>query len=471
MFFSQKKLFPKKYKHNITLLFYLVMILLALNISQAATYYVSTTGSDSNAGTISAPWKTIQTSLGKLKPGDILYIRAGTYAQSFSDEIVVKGAASQSIVITSYPGESPVIGHIILAAGSQYVKITRLSFDGSLGSNEDCIKIENNDDGTSNHIEISYNELKRCDMQGMLIGGEDYTVIGNYIHNTGGRREGDHGIYAWGRRWTISNNVITDSAACGIQFWPGLEDSTISHNTIVATGGSGIGLTGAGSSEGTYYGSSMPGTSKNNLIVNNIIAFQTNTVPSYHAGCSIVTFWGGTVGSGNIVRNNLMYGNALGNLNCQGGSDGLTIESNNKVADPLFVNRGPNAPDITSSGTSNGYPLLVNPPSGYDTVRDLHLKVGSPAIDVGVNAGAILDKDGNPRPQGTAWDIGAYEYVSGATLTGDVNQDGKVDVLDVQKLVNIILGIEPSVGSADVNKDGSVNVLDVQQVVNIILGV
>jgi chitodextrinase len=59
-------------------------------------------------------------------------------------------------------------------------------------------------------------------------------------------------------------------------------------------------------------------------------------------------------------------------------------------------------------------------------------------------------------------------------LKGDVNCNGTVDVVDVQALVNCILGKGPcDLGcgnSTDANDDGSVDVLDVQEVVNIILG-
>ncbi len=60
----------------------------------------------------------------------------------------------------------------------------------------------------------------------------------------------------------------------------------------------------------------------------------------------------------------------------------------------------------------------------------------------------------------------------GASGPEDINQDGRVDVLDVQLCVNVFLGtqIDPSiVARADVNDDGAVNVLDVQAIVNVYL--
>ena len=54
----------------------------------------------------------------------------------------------------------------------------------------------------------------------------------------------------------------------------------------------------------------------------------------------------------------------------------------------------------------------------------------------------------------------------------DLNQDGRVNVLDVQLCVNVFLGVETDpevVARADVNDDGAVNVLDVQRIVNVFL--
>ncbi len=83
--------------------------------------------------------------------------------------------------------------------------------------------------------------------------------------------------------------------------------------------------------------------------------------------------------------------------------------------------------------------------------------------------GGVADSD-SESPNDTH--LFLYRYGSGLqTLKGDINQDNKVNILDVQKLVNIILGIDTTTQAADVNSDGFVNVLDVQALVNIILGV
>ena len=64
------------------------------------------------------------------------------------------------------------------------------------------------------------------------------------------------------------------------------------------------------------------------------------------------------------------------------------------------------------------------------------------------------------------------EYVEPQTLKGDVNGDGKVDVEDVNAVINIILELKSAKdykGVADVTGDGKVDVEDVNAIINIIL--
>ena len=68
-------------------------------------------------------------------------------------------------------------------------------------------------------------------------------------------------------------------------------------------------------------------------------------------------------------------------------------------------------------------------------------------------------------------------YVNGGSgseyITCDVNGDGKVDVTDVNIIINIMLGKAESSqypGNADVNADSKVDVTDVNILINIMLG-
>jgi hypothetical protein len=57
-----------------------------------------------------------------------------------------------------------------------------------------------------------------------------------------------------------------------------------------------------------------------------------------------------------------------------------------------------------------GNPQFIN-----ITNKNFKLQSTSPAINTGANLGApyYIDKDGISRPQGSAWDIGAYETSGG----------------------------------------------------------
>jgi parallel beta-helix repeat protein len=71
-------------------------------------FYLAPGGSDANAGTVGAPWKSLYASLKKLRPGDTLYIRGGSYSFSGVNYTTVAGTSAAPIVITNYPGETPV---------------------------------------------------------------------------------------------------------------------------------------------------------------------------------------------------------------------------------------------------------------------------------------------------------------------------------------------------------------------------
>jgi len=65
-------------------------------------------------------------------------------------------------------------------------------------------------------------------------------------------------------------------------------------------------------------------------------------------------------------------------------------------------------------------------------------------------------------------DMGAIEYY--IPLTGDINQDGILNVLDLVQVVGCILDGEPeNCDAGDVNEDAVVDVLDIVQIFGLIL--
>ncbi len=72
----------------------------------------------------------------------------------------------------------------------------------------------------------------------------------------------------------------------------------------------------------------------------------------------------------------------------------------------LFFGNITNALGVTSGGHS-----FIGDPKFADPLNDdYHLRLGSLAIDHGVDAGVYTDLDGYPRPIGVGFDIGAHEY-------------------------------------------------------------
>src|SRR5437762_12937575 len=112
---------------------------------QACTYYMSPTGSDTNSGTIQAPWKHLQKAFETLTAGQVACLRSGTYepagaydTPSYRQTMLRSGEPGNPIVIQNYSGETAIVLGLVVVRGN-YLKLCGtppsggLVFQGRLG--------------------------------------------------------------------------------------------------------------------------------------------------------------------------------------------------------------------------------------------------------------------------------------------------------------------------------------------------
>ena len=74
-----------------------------------ASYHVDASrGDDGAAGTLERPWRTLRASIPRLRAGDTLVLRGGTFPEH-DLSIAVRGTAERPITIRNHPGESPIV--------------------------------------------------------------------------------------------------------------------------------------------------------------------------------------------------------------------------------------------------------------------------------------------------------------------------------------------------------------------------
>ena len=139
---------------------FILLGILTLSANAQNTYYVATTGSNSNNGSIATPWLTIQYGVNQLQPGDTLYVRGGTYSEKLS--ISSSGLPANYTTIKNYPNETPIIDAIsfsdansILWTDQSYLTIDGFHFTNNIFNNAEGITIT----GSAHHVEILNNKI------------------------------------------------------------------------------------------------------------------------------------------------------------------------------------------------------------------------------------------------------------------------------------------------------------------------
>jgi hypothetical protein len=345
------------------------------------TLYVATTGSDSNSGTLAAPFLTIAHASSVAVPGDVISVENGTYTGGMYTNANGTLAAPITFIAATRWGARivpPTSSSSIFAwdnAGA-YNIIDGFEVDGSINPTSGTIwtvGIRVKGEGSviqhchSHHIYHS-GVANSSGGSGLLLdssdSGQNMKALGNRVHHIGPPTGGSawyHGIYmtATGQ---IKNNLSYANAGGGIHCWHDARHIDIANNTSFANGGYGIIYGG-----GDYVHLSSPCDYM--TVTNNIVYGNPTGIREL-----------GDIGSHNLISTNLCYAN---------GTDyslSVSSHSGDIHADPLFMNYH------------------------ADGSGDYHLQAGSPAINVGLSTYApTVDYDGAVRPAGAGFDLGAYE--------------------------------------------------------------
>ncbi len=298
------------------------------------------------------------------------------------------------------------------------------------------------------------------------------SLIDNVISHNDGQEEGG-GLYVVGGQVTLAGNTISsnvaDSSGGGMSCWYSdvqLNGNSLSANTVGWRGG-GLYLVGGDATlTNNVFGDNQASGSGSGLALRYAdYALLHNTIAGNTGGDgSGVHVDDGTV----VLTNTILVSHQVGLY--------VTGDASASLDATLWGNQTDWAGAgtiVTGSHNYWGDPLFLDPAS-----HDYHVDPGSPARDAGLDAGVVTDVDGEPRPFGLGYDIGADETTSyslsiaksvwpaGVVYSGDrltytltLSKQGPAGAGDL-RVVDQLPGDTPwagylqaSVGQADVSSD------------------
>jgi hypothetical protein len=371
---------------------FLVLCFQAAPPCLAATYYVAPNGSDTGAGSATAPFRTIRRAASRTNPGDTVIVRDGTYTGDATSVFDIERSGTANAWIT-YKAEnqwgaildgrnSATFHGIILRQDVGYIRIEGLQIQGT---REGGISASEGTHDVYYYRNLIHHVGRICtDTSGGQVGFRDrpdsarMTYDSNVLHTIGrlhpsdgcsysttNYRNHDHGLYLWGRDIAIVNNVFYDfPSGWAIQSAEGASNWMIANNTFAFA-------------NPNREGQIVLWERNTNFTIANNIFYQPARAAIYVLPCTTKT---NIVVRNNISTAEMLFDEASGRFQC----GRITLASNSTFLDPR----------------------LVNP-----SKLDFQLRSSSPAINkADANFSANVDHAGNPRPQLGGYDIGAFEF-------------------------------------------------------------
>jgi len=395
----------EKSKIKIGIVFCAVVVAFAFaHASHAATYYVATTGLDSNPGTEAEPFLTIQyaADLPALAAGDTVIVENGTYADTstvggydYGLYISKSGSAGLPITFQAQNVGGAVLDDgnfseagigIGLAAGVHHISIKNFGIRNFSVSGIRGVS------GTAIHdVSISRNHLNLIGRDGLhaevrKIGinvpaqSYNFTIDSNTLNDIGRGADDcdtDNAISLLGHDHTVTNNIFyNDYAGWMIDV---SDDGSVTGSKVIK-------------------------------ISNNTFSGVAATLPGSLGQIDVDPNGNGQIDNV-IISNNISYGGSTEAF-INWSTAAYTVTSvfiRNNLSDTVAIDTGSPAAGITRvNNLLNSDPLFINTGSS-----DYHLLTGSPAISLAYAADAPNhDLDQESRPQNSGADDGAYEYIT-----------------------------------------------------------
>jgi hypothetical protein len=385
----------------------------------ATTYYVSSSGNDSNGGSEVQPFRTIQRAANIVNPGDTVIVEDGVYTGTGAGTSCASSASRPIVCLTRGGTSASVVTFKARNVGG--AKLDGQHNTSTEGfrflSSANYIRIEGfeiygigNASGSANAFEI-YN------------GGHDVVIARNHIHDIGrvctDTTNGQAGFFVQQPRVTITRNVIHDIG----RFAPGESGCSPTtayyknhdHGVYVDGQSEGSSIPGAADAlitDNIFYNhgrgwaiQAYPGSLVRLSILNNTFAF-----PSPYVDGHIVL--GANTSDGRIL-NNVFYKPRNSAIYYYTGTQTNLQIVKNVVYGATVITTTPSG--TTLSGNKTADPLLVNTSLAP---YDFHLTAISPAIDQGAPVAEVtIDYDGAARTD-AAPDAGAFEF-GGVSVPGN----------------------------------------------------